>query len=277
METAVVKREEFTISMADVKKYVAPGATDKELFVFMGVAKSYGLNPLKREIHFVKYGQNPGQVIVGYESYIKRAERTALLDGWKVWIADMGKPEERAIIEIRRKDFSQPFTWEVYRKEFDKGQANWKSMPTFMLKKVAIAQGFRLAFPSEIGGMPYIPEELPQDKVGSASSENLEKGTIDVKPEPPREDIPAGIDVDPNANKTTDQLMDEGGQASMDMPELISPVQAKALLNTMKGHGIAENDYGEHFGFAVAETPKTMHQECLTWIIETGAKKKVKK
>jgi hemerythrin len=71
--------------------------------------------------------------------------------------------------------------------------------------------------------------------------------------------------------------MDEGGQASMDMPELISPVQAKALLNTMKGHGIAENDYGEHFGFAVAETPKTMHQECLTWIIETGAKKKVKK
>lgn len=206
-ETAVAKREEFTISMADVKKYVAPGATDKELFVFMGIAKSYGLNPLKREIHFVKYGQNPGQTIVGYESYIKRAEATGLLDGWKVWIADMGQPAERAIIEISRKDFSQPFTWEVYRKEFDKGQANWKSMPTFMLKKVAIAQGFRLAFPSEIGGMPYVPEELPQDKVGSASSENLAKGAIDVEKAPEtsqdapqatispeaREDIPENI------------------------------------------------------------------------------------
>jgi phage recombination protein Bet len=183
MESAVAKREDFQISMADVKKYIAPGATDKELFVFMGVAKSYGLNPMKREIHFVKYGQNPGQVIVGYESYIKRAESTGKLDGWKVSIADMGKPEERAIIEIRRKDFSQPFVWEVYRKEFDKGQANWKNMPTFMLKKVAIAQGFRLAFPSEIGGMPYVPEELPSDKVGPASSENLAKGAIEIPPE----------------------------------------------------------------------------------------------
>lgn len=210
MEAAVVKREEFTISVEDVKKYVAPGATDKELFVFMGVAKSYGLNPLKREIHFVKYGQNPGQVIVGYESYIKRAERTTLLDGWKVWIADMGKPEERAIIEIRRKDFSQPFTWEVYRKEFDKGQANWKQMPTFMLKKVAIAQGFRLAFPSEIGGMPYIPEELPQEKVGTASSENLAKDVIDVQTAPaapqdapqapiPPEDVPDYPEFDEKA------------------------------------------------------------------------------
>jgi phage recombination protein Bet len=234
METAVAKREEFTISMADVKKYVAPGATDKELFLFMGVAKSYGLNPLKREIHFVKYGQNPGQVIVGYESYIKRAERTGLLDGWKVWIADMGKPEERAIIEINRKDFAQPFTWEVYRKEFDKGQANWKSMPTFMLKKVAIAQGFRLAFTSEIGGMPYIPEELPSEKVGNASSENLEKGAIDVAPEPHREDIPDNLGANPE--KTTDQIFDEAGQEQEQSP--IDFPNAKAAKGFDKGMAV---------------------------------------
>ncbi len=34
-------------------------------------------------------------------------------------------------------------------------------MPKFQLKKVAISQGFRLACPSELGGMPYDPAEFP--------------------------------------------------------------------------------------------------------------------
>jgi hypothetical protein len=33
-------------------------------------------------------------------------------------------------------------------------------MPEFMIKKVAIGQGFRLAFPNELGDMPYLVEEL---------------------------------------------------------------------------------------------------------------------
>jgi phage recombination protein Bet len=174
---AVAVKEDAQISVADIKKFIAPSATEKELFMFMGIAKSYGLNPLKREIHFVKYGSSPASIIVGYEAYIKRAERTGLLDGWKVWIENVGKTDERAVIEIKRKDFAQPIKWEVYRTEFDKGQANWKTMPLFMLRKVAIAQGFRLAFSQDIGGMPYIPEEMPQDK-GGGTSETLPKGDV---------------------------------------------------------------------------------------------------
>ena len=167
-DLAVVKRDDFQISMADVKKFIAPNATDKELFMFMGIAKSYGLNPMKREIHFVKYGTSPASIIVGYETYLKRAERTGKLDGWKCSIEkdDIG---EKAVIEIKRKDQTMPIRWEVYRKEFDKGQSTWKTMPTFMLKKVAIAQGFRMAFPDDLGGMPYIPEEMPSDKGGGVS------------------------------------------------------------------------------------------------------------
>lgn len=178
METAIAVKEQMEISVADVKKYIAPNATDKELFMFMGVARSYGLNPLKREIHFVKYGTGAASIIVGYETYLKRAERTGKLDGWKCWIEDVGKSTERAIIEIKRKDQSMPITWEVYRKEFDKQQSSWKSMPTFMLKKVAIAQGFRMAFPDDLGGMPYIPEELPATE--KVTSETLAKHEADV-------------------------------------------------------------------------------------------------
>jgi len=167
------------LSKEDVKQYIAPNATDTELYFFMNIAQSYGLNPFKREIHFVKYGSQPGQTIVGYETYIKRAERTGLLDGWAVWI-DKDGVGEKAIIEINRKDRSHPFQWEVYRKEFDKQQSTWKAMPYFMLKKVAMSQGFRLAFPEEVGGMPYTPDEvnagvtesLPKDDVVTAEYKN---------------------------------------------------------------------------------------------------------
>jgi phage recombination protein Bet len=185
-ETALAIKEDFQISAAEVKKFICPTATDQELFMFMGIAKSYGLNPLKREIHFVKRKfkdsqgnwKESGSTIVGYEVYIKRAERTGRLDGWKVWIEkdDIG---EKAIIEIKRKDQSMPLIWEVYRKEFDTEKSVWLKMPTFMLKKVAIAQGFRMAFPDDLGGMPYIPEEMPEDKGGGAS-ESLSKDSVAV-------------------------------------------------------------------------------------------------
>jgi len=158
----------------DVKKHICPNATDKELYMFMNIARSYGLNPFKREIHFVKYNdKQAAQIIVGYEIYLKRAEKTNMLDGWNVVIKDKGKDNERAEITIYRKDQQHPFVWEVFRSEFDKRQSTWVAMPQFMLKKVAIAQGFRLAFPVEMGGMPYIPEEISDSASETLSNDHL--------------------------------------------------------------------------------------------------------
>jgi hypothetical protein len=53
-------------------------AAEKKTFISM--AKAFNLNPFKREIHVSKYGET-FSVITGYEVYIKRAERTGLLDG----------------------------------------------------------------------------------------------------------------------------------------------------------------------------------------------------
>jgi len=188
-ETALAIREDFKITADDVRKYFAPNATEKEFGILMGICNSFHLNPFKREVHFVKYGNAPASIITGYEIYLKRAERTGKLDGWKCWIEkdDIG---EKAVIEIKRKDQSMPIRWEVYRKEFDKQQSTWKAMPSFMLKKVAIAQGFRLAFPDDLGGMPYIPEEMPSDKGGGVSealpkNEVIEGEVIEPSPKPP--------------------------------------------------------------------------------------------
>ncbi len=160
------------LNETDIKRHIAPTATDKELYMFMEICRSYGLNPFKREVHFVKYGTGPGATIVGYETYIKRAERTGLLDGWNI---ELGKDDlgEKATITIYRKDQGKPFVWTVYRHEFDEKKANWLKMPLFMLRKVAISQGFRLAFPEELGGMPYIPEEI-----NGRTSDELPKGDV---------------------------------------------------------------------------------------------------
>ena len=125
--------------------------------MFLNVCETYKLNPFKREIHFVKYGDKPGQIIVGYECYIKRAELTGLLDGWHVEIAD---DTSEATITIHRKDFKHPFKWTIYREEVDTKQSTWVKMPKFMIKKTVIGQGFRLCFSTDLGGMAYAPEEM---------------------------------------------------------------------------------------------------------------------
>ena len=239
MENAVAVKETQEISVADVKRYIAPNATDKELFMFMGISRSYGLNPMKREIHFVKYGNSAASIIVGYETYLKRAERTGKLDGWKCWIEDMGKPTERAIIEIKRKDQSMPIVWEVYRKEFDKQQSSWKTMPTFMLKKVAIAQGFRLAFPEEVGGMPYIPEELPS--TNGVTSETLNTAH---REEQHVEEVPL------EANVASLEAIIE------DEPQTISEAQRKRFYAIAKGAGKTDEQIKDYL-FTMIGTDST--------------------
>lgn len=140
----------------------------KQLTQFIEMAKAFQLNPFKREIYAVGYGEN-WNIITGYEVYLKRAERTAKLDGWKCDVEGSGE-NMRATVTIYRKDWSHPFTHtvlfsEVCQKTKD-GKLNsvWAKQTSFMTKKVAIAQGFRLCFPDEFSGMPYTSDEMPNEE-----------------------------------------------------------------------------------------------------------------
>lgn len=136
---------------------------DNEIKQCIEISKAFQLNPFKREIHFVAYeGKNGRQlsIIVGYETYLKRAERSGKLAGWKVWTEGQLKDRSlKAICEIYRKDWTTPFRHEVYLIEYYRETAIWREKPITMLKKIAIAQAFRLAFPDELGGLPYTAEE----------------------------------------------------------------------------------------------------------------------
>jgi len=139
---------------------------------FFALCREFGLNPFKREIYAVKYGST-FNIIVGYEVYIKRANLTGMLDGWKVGTEGQ-IPNMTAWVEIHRKDWKMPLRVEVEYSEYvgtkydndtgeNKPNAMWASKPKTMLKKVAVAQGFRMAFPVAFSGMPYISDELPKE------------------------------------------------------------------------------------------------------------------
>lgn len=155
---------------------VANNLTPQETQNFLQIAMDFKLNPFKREIYCTSYGQGQYKqtsIIIGYEVYIKRAERTGQLDGWNVTTSgSVASNDLKAQITIYRKDRKHPFIHEVDYSEYvqyvhDKNTNTkrpnkiWAEKPITMLKKVVTAQGFRLAFSDELGGIPYDNSELP--------------------------------------------------------------------------------------------------------------------
>lgn len=179
-ETDIIKVQEVNLVPQVVKDYFCKNATPQEIGLFIEVCKNTQLNPFKREIYLVKYGDNPASILTGYETYLKRAEASGKWDGYKVWIEGEGITL-KAKIHVYRKDWSRPFEWEVSYKEAVQmkkdGTPNtfWKNKPETMLKKVAISQGIRLAFPDEVGGLPYTTDEITSDVQPEKIAEDIVK------------------------------------------------------------------------------------------------------
>jgi hypothetical protein len=164
-------------TIKDYITWISSKISDDQFRLFLNTAIACNLNPFKREIYCVPYDKNikdeswnwskvtDMSIVSWYQVYIDKATSTWLLDGWKVEQTANG-----AKITIYRKDFKYPFEWEVEMKEFCKTNKEWKpmwswwTMPWFMIKKVAIGQGFRLAFPNEMGWLPYLQEEINENK-----------------------------------------------------------------------------------------------------------------
>lgn len=89
---------------------LSPELTEAEKTQFVSVCQAFGLNPWIREVYATAYGEGSYRrfsVIVGYEVYLKRAERTGRLDGWSSRIEGTDN-DMKAIVTIQRKDWSVP-------------------------------------------------------------------------------------------------------------------------------------------------------------------------
>jgi hypothetical protein len=173
MTNAITNKKE----MLDMVRIIYPhlkDVSDVELMKAIALVNKLGLDPLKKEVHFVPF-KNSVQVVVSYLEYVKRAEKTGLLNGWEV---EAGKDElgEYAIVRIYRKDWQYPFTWKTYLNEVKKDTPTWKQMPIFMLKKAAITQAFRICFPNETSHLPSEEAEAEMEE-----QEQIETKTISEK------------------------------------------------------------------------------------------------
>ncbi len=166
------------VEMATITEYMDTTGLTKRLqpnekAMFVNMAQLYGLNPFKREIYCNVYGEGQYRqcsIITGYEVYLKRAERIGKLDGWNTQEIGSIKEGNFAVkVTIYRKDWTHPFEHTAYYAEVKQtkkdGSLNrfWATQPRFMTKKVAVAQAFRMCFPDEFGGMPYINDELGEE------------------------------------------------------------------------------------------------------------------
>ena len=100
------------------RDYLAKTGLDKRLTEedkarFVNYAKTYSLDPYKREIHCI-LDEEGYKIVVGYETYIKRAEATGFLNGWTSWVEGADDSTMKAVVEIYRKDWANPFKHEVY-------------------------------------------------------------------------------------------------------------------------------------------------------------------
>lgn len=192
-ESKAIKKKpvkgELELTKETIKNYISPKASEKEITLFLNQCVMWNLNPFKREIYLIKYSEkDPAQFVIGFESFLKRAERTKKLDGWE-WgtEGEPKKPGFKAWIRIYRKGWKYPFYHEVFWEEYAQYKTDyrtgkkvltrfWNEKPSTMLKKVVASQGFKFCFSDELGGMPYITEEMPID------IERLPKKTISATP-----------------------------------------------------------------------------------------------
>jgi phage recombination protein Bet len=197
--------------------------TEAELKQFVSTCQAYGLNPWKREVYATGYGEGSYRrfsVIVGYEVYLKRAERTGRLDGWSSRIEGSG-PDMKAVVEIHRKDWSEPLIHEVYfveavqKKKDGSATSFWSKMPRFQLKKVCISQAFRLCFPDELGGFPYDASELPDAETLTA-----------VPPVPPQAPPLEAAPCSEDRSKVPDTLPSASGTSTEAQPVTATPTAA---------------------------------------------------
>lgn len=159
----------------DIKQYFDPDnlLTQKQVGMALSLIKGRDLNPLANEVYIVAYRKKNGgtefSLIVSKEAFLKRANRNPQLEGFEagiVVINESGLQEERkgALVlpndelvggwaRVYRKDFRVPVEVYVSMKEYNKSQSTWNSMPATMIRKTALVNALREAFPEDLGNM----------------------------------------------------------------------------------------------------------------------------
>ena len=195
---------EVKLSPAIVAKYVLTGngeASDKDVFSFLAKCRARGLNPLAGDAYMTSYRNRDGStstsVIVSKDYFVRTATQQSGFDGMRAGVVVVSKRtgeltyREGSIVgknseclvggwaEVYDKGRRFPSRAEVSLDEYDQGRSLWKSKPATMIRKVALVQALREAYPGAFGGI-YDRDEMPEPVVPVPDVESPEVKAADV-------------------------------------------------------------------------------------------------
>jgi phage recombination protein Bet len=197
-----VAGNEVNLSFTTVRKYLVRGdaeVTDAEVVLFINICRFNQLNPFLNEAYLIKFKGSAAQMVVSKEAFMKRAEACREYEGMKAGLIikrgdDMLEVEGTFTLpndvllggwaEVYRKDRKYPIVAKVSLSEYDKKQSSWNAKKATMIRKVAIVQAMREAFPAQTGAMYTAEEQGVQDveyvdvsdKVSKEIAENANAG-----------------------------------------------------------------------------------------------------
>lgn len=170
-----------------IKEQIAPDATQAELDLFFMMAYRTRLDPLMRQLYFIKYrnkkkserngcrcgwnkctcGKSEYDVsyvtsIDGYRIIAHRTGDFGGIDEPKYHYDEKGKLTH-CTVKVYRRTSDRPFAATVKFSEYNTGKNMWGSMPETMIAKVAEAHALRKAFPQDLSGI-YTTDEMDQAK-----------------------------------------------------------------------------------------------------------------
>lgn len=193
----VVRDMKIDLNPAHIKKYLCPTATEAEIFMFLQLCKHQNLNPWIREAYLIKYGNQKATIVTGKETFTKRAANNPRYGGHRAW-TDGKVPNLKGIADVYVRGYTVPIHVEVDYEEYvgkkSDGTVNrmWKEKPKTMLRKVALVQALREAFPNDFGGM-YSPEEINTIEADKLPTEEIK---ITEAPQPIDAEYPPQDDDD---------------------------------------------------------------------------------
>lgn len=196
---------EVKLSPAIVAKYVLTGngeASDKDVFSFLAKCRARGLNPLAGDAYMTSYRNRDGStstsVIVYKDYFVRTATQQVGFDGMRAGVvvanrktgeltyregSIVGKNSECLVggwAEVYDKGRRFASRAEVSLDEYDQGRSLWKSKPATMIRKVALVQALREAYPGAFGGI-YDRDEMPEPVIPIPDAPTVDEQPADAE------------------------------------------------------------------------------------------------
>ena len=171
--------ETVALSPTIIRKYLVNGngaVTDQEIVMFLNLCRYQHLNPFLREAYLIKFGNQPATIVTGKDAITKRAMRNPAFAGQQAGVVVIsaktgeleyrngslvlqGEPIVGGWAKVFVKGYAEPIETTVSFGEYvgtkNDGSINgqWARKPATMIRKVALVQALREAFPEDLGGL----------------------------------------------------------------------------------------------------------------------------